>query len=481
MRTVFKKKAGCEFCIYLALITGFILFLAPIIFRDFSIAYADQAITSVTVEVSFIIEETITDIVDLTEEEPGQEQEVKLVTETGTTASVVFTPEAVPVPISISISSIERVNVSSQAPIPSSVEVVGDLVYEFTAEVVEDQTSAAFDQPVTLTFTYTDTNISNLDESNLRIYYWNETGQEWVLLPGQTLDTVNNVVTVAVFHFTLYALMAPPTPSPPSPGGGGGGGFYVSPPVPTKVILQGLAYPGSLVTILEDGKVSATVSADSYANFKIEITDITAGIYTFNVWTEDSQGRKPAAYSFTTNVSSGVITTISGIFLPPTIELDKDKVTRGDDIKILGQTTPESNVSIYVYSAESPIIKQTKADLIGVYFYNFNTSPLEVGIHDTKTKSSTDDGLISDFSKSSSFLVLSPAEPLVPEIPAEPEVLPSNLSEDFTKEGKDIVDIIDVSILLYNWGIPKNPKADLNSDGKVDLVDFSIMLYYWTG
>lgn len=479
MRTVFKKKAGCWFLVSLALITGFILFLGPVIFTDFSIAYADQAATSVTVELSFIIKQTVADVVDLTSAEPEQEQEVELVTETGTTASVVFTPEAVFVPVSISINSIEEANVAVQAPIPSNVEVVGDLIYEFTAEVVEDQTSAIFEEPITLTFTYADTHVSGLDENNLRIYYWDETGQEWILLPGQTLDTANNVVTVTVTHFTLYALMAPPAPSPPSPGGGGS--VVVHPPVPTKVILQGRAYPGSLVTVLEDGRVKASISADPQANFKIEITDITAGIYTFNVWTEDSQGRKSRTLSFTTNVSSGVITTLSGIFLPPTIELDKDKVNRGDDVKILGQTAPESDVSIYIYSSEGPIVKQTKADLIGVYFYNFNTAPLEVGLHDTKTKSSTDEGLMSDFSKSYAFLVLSPAEPLVPEVPAEPEVFSANLNEDLTEKGENIINIVDLSILLYNWGIPKNPKADLNNDNKVDLVDFSILLYHWTG
>ncbi|MDP2930289.1 MAG: hypothetical protein Q8N56_01625 [bacterium] len=50
---------------------------------------------------------------------------------------------------------------------------------------------------------------------------------------------------------------------------------------------------------------------------------------------------------------------------------------------------------------------------------------------------------------------------------------------DINEDGK--VDLIDFSILLYNYGIPINKKADLNNDGVVDLVDFSIMLYWWTG
>jgi hypothetical protein len=43
------------------------------------------------------------------------------------------------------------------------------------------------------------------------------------------------------------------------------------------------------------------------------------------------------------------------------------------------------------------------------------------------------------------------------------------------------VDLVDFSVLLYNWGIPKNPKVDMNQDGIVDLIDFSILLYWWTG
>ena len=47
--------------------------------------------------------------------------------------------------------------------------------------------------------------------------------------------------------------------------------------------------------------------------------------------------------------------------------------------------------------------------------------------------------------------------------------------------GDRLVDIRDFSILLYNWGTPKDPRADLNSDGVVNLIDVSIMLYWWTG
>ena len=44
----------------------------------------------------------------------------------------------------------------------------------------------------------------------------------------------------------------------------------------------------------------------------------------------------------------------------------------------------------------------------------------------------------------------------------------------------DKVDLIDVSILITNWGTPKNERADLNNDGKVDKKDLSILFAHWT-
>jgi len=65
--------------------------------------------------------------------------------------------------------------------------------------------------------------------------------------------------------------------------------------------------------------------------------------------------------------------------------------------------------------------------------------------------------------------------------PVGPTVTPSpsggsNLTGDINGDG--VVDIIDLGILVDNYGkspLP-NPKADLNGDGKVDIVDFGILI-----
>lgn len=265
-------------------------------------------------------------------------------------------------------------------------------------------------------------------------------------------------------------------PQPPPAGGGGG-----TPLFQTKVVFQGWAYPGVNVTILKDGQTAVTTKTSHDATFKGEITDINPGVWTFSLWTEDTKGRRSPTISFTLSIMENMITTISNIFLPPTIDLTTEVAKQGENIGILGQTAPQVEINIYVYSSTEPIIKKTKADLVGAYFYNLDTSPLEIGSHATKSKASNGQGLITDYSKTLTFQVLSPSAPLPKPITQEKMSKRVNLNSDKDKRGRDIINFVDISILLYNWGKPKNLRADLNGDGKVNYTDLSILLYYWTG
>jgi len=266
---------------------------------------------------------------------------------------------------------------------------------------------------------------------------------------------------------SVIVTVATPTPTPtpaPQPSPAGGGAVSVFQPQPTKVILIGKAYPGSVITILQDGKVITSSPADPQANFKVEISDITPGVWSFTLWGEDRAGRKSISFSFSTVVTSGVTTTVSGIFLPPTIELEKTELQRGETLNILGQTAPKSEVTIQVGSPE--IIKKTKAEADGTYFYAFDTTVLEEGSHTAKSKATSPDELLSTFSQTLAFY-------LGEKIEACPRKADIN--------GDKKINLVDFSILLYNWGVPKNPAADLSCDGKVNLTDFSIMMYWWTG
>jgi hypothetical protein len=190
----------------------------------------------------------------------------------------------------------------------------------------------------------------------------------------------------------------------------------------------------------------------------------------FSLYSEDSTDRRSTLFSFPISVTRGATTNVSGIFIAPTIDVDKSQVKRGDNLAIFGQSVSNSEITISINSEEE-IFKKTLADTDGIYLYNFDTSVLETGQHLTKSKAALN-GEISSFGRAVSFAV------------GEKTVTRKTL-EGYQKSdlnGDSRVNLIDFSISAY-WYKRSSPpvSADLNSDGKVDLVDFSIMAYYWTG
>jgi len=258
-------------------------------------------------------------------------------------------------------------------------------------------------------------------------------------------------------EFTTGKEIKPPPPSPPS-----------LPPaeIETAVVFQGRAYPSATVTILKNDSIIAVFRVKDSGVFKEEIKGIDPGNYNFSIFAEDAKGRKSVTLGFGASILEGRITTISGIFLSPTIELDSSRVERGDNLNIFGHAFPESQVKIFIASDE--VVKETKATKRGDWSYSFNTETLEEKEHTVKSLALYNEIEKSPFSHTLSFLVLPPGT--------------------LTCEGADLnfdrrVDIVDFSILLYFWGQtrPANICADINFDGIVDIVDFSIMMYWWTG
>ncbi len=257
-----------------------------------------------------------------------------------------------------------------------------------------------------------------------------------------------------------------------SHGGGGGGRAGFDPgsetPYETKVIAKGKAYPHSEIHILIDGQVIGIVEADAKADFYFETSDITPGVASFGFWTEDKDGLKSTLLTLTIRVISGAVTTVSGIYLSPSINIDKKSVRQGEDIKIYGHTVPETEVHIHINS-EQEFIEKTNSKDSGEWDLVFNTTPLEEDFHIAKALFQVAAGnniIKSGFSRSISFHV----GKIGGEVPC-PEA-------DLNHDGK--VNITDFSILLYYWGTD-DACADQNQNGIVDLIDFSIMMYYWTG
>ena len=234
-----------------------------------------------------------------------------------------------------------------------------------------------------------------------------------------------------------------------------------SPPLPyATVIFQGKTSPLALVTILRNGTTTATFSATNSGYFSKTLTGISPGIYTFGIFAEDRAGRETPTLSFTLNLASGTITTISGIFLPPTISRSPSKVGGGQLAYIAGEVFPNSQINLFI--SPGNITKQTTADSQGRWSYKLSTASFAIGQYSVKAKALSPQGEQSQFSKTLYFTV-------------------QCNGADLNFDGK--VNIFDLSILLYFWkqSNPWNVCADINKDKNVNVVDFSIMMYEWTG
>ncbi len=258
-------------------------------------------------------------------------------------------------------------------------------------------------------------------------------------------------------------------------GGGGGGGGSPSPPAETEVNFSGRAYPLSKVGVLKDGQVVATSIAGPDAKFYISLSGLSPGDYNFSLYGEDSNGRRSSLFTFSVYITDGVTTNISGVFITPTIDTDKSEVKRGENIAILGQSPPLSEVTIAVNSEEDIFVK-TFSDQSGTYLYNLDTVLLAMGRHLTQSKAALQ-GEISSFSNAVTFLVGNKT------VFRGAGTCPvkGDLNDDCR------VNLVDFSIAAYWYKKPISAQFavketdKLNSDGKISLVDFSIMAFYWTG
>ncbi len=264
--------------------------------------------------------------------------------------------------------------------------------------------------------------------------------------------------------FLFFPAPVPPSP-PPSPSAAlsrGGGGI----PTRTQVVLRGKAYPKSSVTVSIDGEIRGTLLADSATSFGGTF-NIDPGFHGFGVYSTDSKGRRSLTYTFSLVVPAQVVSTISGIYIAPTIAVEKSEVRRGDTINIFGQTIPSGTVSLFINSEEE-IEETIRAGSDGTYFLPFDSGRLAYGDHTVRGQTETDN-IVSAGSQLVSFKVGT-------------KNISRQLSGDMNLNGR--VNVVDFSILLYWWNNTSSKaldSADTNKDGRVDLKDLSIMLYYWTG
>lgn len=242
----------------------------------------------------------------------------------------------------------------------------------------------------------------------------------------------------------------------------------VAQPTTADITFKGKGAPGAFITILRGASIIGTAQISSTGYFSKKITAVSPGISVFGIYGEDSQNRKTSVLYYTLNLAAGTSTTVSGVFLSPTISLSATQLYKGESLIISGETFPLSTVSM-IFSPGNKL-KTTKAKSNGSWSYNLNTNSFGQGMYDVIAGALSSIGEYSDFSRMLNFEIFT-----VPEIPEG-----GCRGADLNFDGK--VDVIDFSILLYFWGQknPINSCVNINDAASVDLIDFSIMMYYWT-
>ena len=278
---------------------------------------------------------------------------------------------------------------------------------------------------------------------------------------------------------TSTEVSATPVPNNDNGGGGGGGGGGGSGSGRVSgagATFRGRAFPNSDVSLFRDGQFVATTKAGPDANFEISVASLAAGLYNFGVNSTDNSGRQSLIQTFPVTLTEGASVVVSGIFIAPSISVDKQEVKQGDNIAIFGQSIPDGKVTIAVNS-EKQIFAQASTDKSGVYLYNLDTVVLEMGGHTAKSKAALVNE-VSPFGPTAGFKV--GTENILLDQAAKKCPAKGDLNGDCK------VNLIDFSIAAYWYKRPLSAtflaleKTKLNGDGKLNLTDFSIMAYYWS-
>lgn len=244
-----------------------------------------------------------------------------------------------------------------------------------------------------------------------------------------------------------------------------------TPPSSTNptVVFNGYSAPHGTVTVIRNGAVTAgTAAADSLAKFSLTLTDQPTGAVVYEVTGVDADGSTLSSVTFGLNLSVSTTTVINGVFLGPSIAVDKNGVKIGTPVTVSGTTAPGSAVTLNVHSVRALSYALT-ADAFGDWSKKLDTTVLGIGTHTAQAQALLDGTAASEMSGQVTFAV----NPL--------GLFDGKPPADLNGDGR--VNIVDFSILLFYWRQtnPANARVDINKDGHVDLIDFSIMLYQWTG
>lgn len=145
----------------------------------------------------------------------------------------------------------------------------------------------------------------------------------------------------------------------------------------TTLTVSGRTSPGAFVTILSNGAIIGTVTADSAGNFSHTFTAFPPGISQIGVYARDLQGRSTSPAYKEINVTEHAHTSVD-FFLPTTLAVDNPTALLGTPIYLRGATIPGGSVIILIDDV-------TRATVVaapdGTWQYVLETTGMTAGNH----------------------------------------------------------------------------------------------------
>lgn len=253
--------------------------------------------------------------------------------------------------------------------------------------------------------------------------------------------------------------------------GSGGGNNEVA---PTDITFSGLAYPNAKIFLLAGGIAAGQTYADPNASFSLKLPALDSGVKIFSLVAVDTEGVRSVLITLPITIASGTTTTVSRLFLPPTLSLAQMVYGRGEDVAAHGYSVPWARATL-IADAKDNIY--TMADKAGFYSTNIKTDSFLLGEHTLQAKvqilengTSKESGL----GRLNSFIIALNKDTQIEDR--------SNIALVADINRDSVIDIKDFSILAFWFSKPNVPKnIDINGDRKITIADFSILAYYWNG
>jgi len=267
----------------------------------------------------------------------------------------------------------------------------------------------------------------------------------------------------------------------------------------TVLVLTGYTSPNSLVTFVENSAIVGNTISDAEGVFTKEFTGLSPGPKTISLYSIDPVSRITKTIEFSMVIVQFQTYTISDIYLPPTLEINKTSYLNQDTLIATGYSYKDAIVNLEI-SGQEGYTKLVQADSQGLFQTEVKLDEFEAGTYQisfsvqvSAPANPTDSDVISFTispnptsapASSTSTSETATVTPLVASptiaLPLCPYRFVNLCFFDRSKLGYLRIENLSEYLLGFvrTFFKPKTTVWDINEDGVVDGSDLSIVLYH---